>query len=285
MKRPWGRSPATLGAAALALSALAGCPAPPATSEQDAGDSLREGTTVTEQDATASGAGAPEDGDAGAWPEGWVVARHEEWIPVLDELGLRLHAARRAFTAGDRTATSEEIQEGLRFLETQRRGASVRDLAAIDSATATLRSLAARLAAREDVTLEQLDIAIANAYRSDLERAALVVETGTAEPYLSRPEAHLQRAVDLFLAGESGQAAREVDRAAAYLRLEGNRLEVAERAQLTEAAQGLERVAAQLRLEEIGSRAELDRAFDPALQAWRRLARPPALRPSLHLMR
>jgi hypothetical protein len=221
---------------------------------------------------------------ATAWPEGWMVAHHEEWLPVLDDLGRRLHDARETFQNGDRAIAAAEIRSGLVFLEGQLADSSERDRAALENAISTLRVIADRLSDGESVTLEQLDIAFVNAYLSNLEREALVVDTDATEPYLGRPDRHLERALQAFLDGAAEDASREVDMASAYLYLEGNRLEFGERAELNKAAQDLEHLSARLRLQQIDDREDLNDAFEPARQRWQRHARAPARPRSLGLM-
>lgn len=259
MRRTWSPVPTALAAALFVFWVSPGCERTP-------------DSTVEDRDSSDS-----------AWPEGWLVVQHEEWIPVLDELGRSLHSARGVFQNGDRTAAISEIQRGIVFLETQTSAASARDRASIESAISTLRTLKARLSSGDDVSLEQLDIAFVNAYRSDMAREALVVQTGSAVPYLDRPEAHLKQAVVRFQSYRAEEAANEIDKAAAYLHLEANRLDLLERAQLVEAAQDLEHTAARLRLDEIRDFTELDRVFEPVVQQWRLLARAPTLPQSLGL--
>lgn len=271
MSRKWRGDLAGLAVAMVAFWVFAGCPGSMERSEDDSSGPGGEGGEV-EGEAIVANATADEDGLAADWPDGWLVVRQEEWMPVLDAFGRSLHAARDDFRNGDREAAAAEIRRGIAFLEAQITGASVRDRGAGESAIATLRELAERLSGDEEVTLEQLDIALANAYRFDLEREALV-DDSSSEPYLDRPGAHLRLAVARYLENEPDEAAREIDRASAYLRLEGNRHdEAGERAQLVEAAQDLERVAARVRAFEIGDSAELGRAFEPSMQLWRRLA-------------
>jgi hypothetical protein len=209
-----------------------------------------------------------------------MVVKQEEWIPVLDTLGRQLHRARGAYQAGDLGTAGAHIRIGLTYLEAQVADANARDRAALESAIATLQAIRGRLSREDGVTLEQLDIAFTNAYRFDLGREALVIQAHSAAHYLAQPDEHLQRAIERFLANETEDAAREIDRAAAYLRLEANRLDLAERAFLVDAAQELEHMAARMRLQEIQDRAELDGAFAPVRQRWHELARPPAPAPA-----
>lgn len=218
--------------------------------------------------------------EATTWPAGWMVVKQEEWIPVLDTLGRQLHRARGAYQAGDLGTAAANIRVGLTYLEAQVADANARDRAALESAIATLQAIRGRLSSEDGVTLEQLDIAFTNAYRFDLGREALVIQAYSAAHYLAQPDEHLQRAIERFLANETEDAAREIDRAAAYLRLEANRLDLAERAFLVDAAQELEHMAARMRLQEIQDRAELDGAFAPVRQRWNEFARPPAPAPA-----
>lgn len=284
MKKKWDRKLTVLVVTMLVSWGSPGCED---TTEMSGDDmivsAIEEGEGEGED--TEFQAQSDEEEVATAWPEGWMVVHQEEWIPVLDDLGRRLHSARRSLSNGDRTAAAADVRSGLVYLEAQVSDANERDQAALARAIATLRAVMDRLSSEEEVTLEQLDIAFANAYRSDLEREALVVQTGSAVPYLERPEAHLNLAIERFLANDDVAAAREVDRASAFLRLEGNRLDLAQRALLIEAAQDLEHVAARLRLSGIRERTELDRVFDPVNEQWRALARASSPPRSLGLTR
>jgi hypothetical protein len=273
---------AGLAVATLALWLAPGCPGTNGLSEGDPTSADDEGAAQSE--GPSAGPRTLEKGNVEDWPDGWLVVRQEEWIPVVDGLGQSLHAARDDFQNGDREAAEAQIRRGITLLEGQLSGASARDRQAIASAISTLRTFADRLAGDTEVTVEQLDIAFANAYRFNLEREGLVVEQSTSQPYLDRPEAHLRRAIERFLDDEPEEAAREIDRASAYLRVEANRREAAERAQLVDAAQELEHVAARVRVLEIRDRTELSRVFDPVLRQWRQLAQAPVRARSLGLM-
>ena len=285
MKENRRRRLTVLIVAVLALCVSTGCPVPPEPSESDSFSTAKDvDNSGLEDKAFPAKAIADVETDPAKesaeesltpWPEGWMVAHREEWIPVLDELGLHLHSARAAFSRGDRSVAATEVRGGIDFLERLSSEASDRDRAALENAITTLQAIADRLSMDREVTVEQIDIAFTNAYRSDLEREALVVDTDSAVHYLERPEKHLERALEQFVANETQAAASEIDKASAFLRLEGNRLDLAERAQLITSAQDLEHVAARLRLKEIRERAELERVFEPVRQQWRRLAQPP----------
>ena len=263
-----------VGTLVLTIWASTGCETNTEMSEDDQMPSGNDGTSREGIDTEE----APE------WPDGWMVVNQPEWIPILDELGRRLHAARGAFLSGNRRDTIENIRQGIVYLEAQVPDSSERDRTALTTATTILRAIMRRFADGEEVTVAQLDIAFANAYFSDLERENLVVETGSTVRYLEQPESHLQLAIEHFLAGDSEGAARDIDRASAYLYLEGHRLGLSERAELNEAAQNLERLAARLRIVDIQDRAELDRVFEPAIRSWRQHAIAPTRPPSLGLM-
>jgi hypothetical protein len=284
MRSKWGRRQTTLVVTMLVFWVSPGCDEAPEMSGEGmmiSADNELEG----EGEDIAQGSQACAE-VAVAWPEGWLVVRHEEWIPVLDDLGRRLHEARSSFQSGDLPATIDGIRTGVIFLEAQLSDASAQDRAALESSITVLRAIMSRLNEDEEVTLEQLDIALTNAYRSDLEREALVVETGSSVPYLERPERHLQLAIERFMVdnGEE-EAAREIERASAYLRVEANRRDSGERAQLIEAAQDLEYVAARVRNFELRDRSQLDRVFEPVVQRWRQLAHGSAPPRSLGLTR
>lgn len=271
MKSRWGQIQAAIVVTMLVFWASPGCNETPEISDEAM--MISADNDIAENDeSNVQGTQDCYDEEV-SWPEGWLVMRHEEWIPVLDDLGRRLHEARGSFRSGDLSATIEGVRAGVLFLEAQLSDASEQDRAALESSISVLRAIMSRLTEEEEVTLEQLDIAFTNAYRSDLERAALVVETGSAVAYLEQPERHLQLAIEQFIVDDGEQeAAREIERASAYLRVEANRRDSGERAQLIEAAQDLEHIAARTRNFEMRDRSQLNQAFEPVVQTWRQLA-------------
>ncbi|MCB0209537.1 MAG: hypothetical protein KDJ52_09415 [Anaerolineae bacterium] len=151
----------------------------------------------------------------------WVVAKVDTWIPVVDELGQKLQAARRSFEAGDVDTAATMIREGAAFLDSEAAAVtSEDDKTALKEAAKTQLDLATKLEKGQITSIEALDEAIAEAHQVDVAHRLINAKEETLFPLVEKLAQHFQYAVDALNKESYSTAAAEIRQAVAYLKID-----------------------------------------------------------------
>jgi hypothetical protein len=147
------------------------------------------------------------------------VAEEDVWIPVVDELGQHLQAARSSFDAGDMGSAAEEIRAGAAFLENEAgQITNTADANALQDAAKNLDDLATKLEEGQVNSVDALNIAFQEAHQTDVAHRLRLTKEEAIFPLVERPAQHFQQAIEAFDKSDTA-AAREIRQAIAYLQL------------------------------------------------------------------
>ena len=157
--------------------------------------------------------------EAPVWPDGYVVASAEEWIPVINQAGKKLEAARKDFVRGshekaatDLHAAAAAIREDAKAAQTDLRGK-------LEHSAKDLEAIAEKLTHGGGVERGAIEAALVNAYRQDAPVTWLYSQDEIVRPYFERPSEHSARALELLAQHDYAGAAAEIRRSTAYFRL------------------------------------------------------------------
>jgi hypothetical protein len=200
-------------------------------------------------------------------PDGWYVIDEKQFIPVLDDLGRHMLAARESFLNKDNKAAATHVREGAAFLTNEESKAREEDREKLKSAVADLNNLAAGLDKDAVKNVRQIDAAYANAHQADMERLWVVADERIWVPYIQEPDSHFRRAHENFLKKDYRAAATEIRKAVAYVKLESARAATDSKKALNASAQELEALAKEVEKGAVKDVKRLDDAFARADQA------------------
>lgn len=186
-------------------------------------------------------------------PTDWIAYEDTTYTPVADEISRHLAAARKAFDAKDHKkaaaemrAVADELKEqGARAAKADKVRAKAEMKLAQDTAkrmNLTAKKVTAAAAALESgkiTTLADLDKALDQAARADMEFRWLVTDVTTWYPVSEEPQRHFGSALEAYVKKDYQAAATEIRKATSYLRLEAGRA-------TNEAKQALESSVAEL---------------------------------------
>lgn len=150
----------------------------------------------------------------------WVIEDREVWIPVLDELGEHLQAARRSFLKQDTKTAATQINDAAAFLERESNKASTEGKASLGDAIAALKKLASEVKSGTIKSVDELDPIFIRAYQADTEHLWVVVDEQYWFPTVEKSARHWQAARENFLKKDYLKAAREIHKGTAFLKLE-----------------------------------------------------------------
>jgi hypothetical protein len=177
-------------------------------------------------------------------PEDWIVYDDATYTPVVDDVSRHLDAARKAFDAKDTKKAAAEMRAVADELKRQaaRAGANgaIRvktDKALLDADTThaedttkrmnasalTVSAAAASIESGQIKTKADLDKAIDQATRADMDRRWLVADVATWYPVTEEPQRHFTNAVANYARKDYKATATEIRKAASYVRLEAGR--------------------------------------------------------------
>jgi hypothetical protein len=176
-------------------------------------------------------------------PEDWIVVQDQDYIPVIDGVSRKLESARKAFMLKDPATAATDVRATAELLSKQTSGASPGLKENIDAAMKQLNALATDLDGKKTVGVKRFDAVIAAAHRADLATDWLVVDESSWYPYIEEPNRHFQDAHDAFLAKNYDEAAVEIRKGEAFVRLEASRANGDVQQSLNSSAQELEKLA------------------------------------------
>ncbi len=214
-------------------------------------------------------------------PEAWIQYEDTTFTPVVDDVSAHLAAARAALAAKDGAKAADALQAVAAALKAQGERAAKADLrqAAADlqaakeahvrmtALSARLGEVAQQIRAGKVPNNAALDDVLGAAGRADLERRWLVTDVTTWYPVAEEPQRHFLAAADAYAKRQFKAAADEVQKAAAYIRLEAARAMGAARQALADENADLQKLAQDLRSGVNVTDAALDRTFAKASHA------------------
>ena len=177
-------------------------------------------------------------------PEDWIIYDDATYTPVVDDVSRHLDAARKAFDAKDTKKAAVEMRAVADELKRQaaRAGAdgavmvkTDKALLAADTTYAqdtikrmnasalTITAAAASIESGQIKTKADLDKAIDQAARADVDRRWLVADVTTWYPVTEEPQRHFTNAVANYAKKDYKAAATDIRKATSYLRLEAGR--------------------------------------------------------------
>ena len=170
-------------------------------------------------------------------PTDWISYEDMTYTPVADEISRRLAAARKAFDAKDNKKAAAEMRavadelkkQGARAAKADKARAKAETTLAQDTAkrmNLTAKKVTAAAAALESgkiTTQADLDKALDQAARADMERRWLVTDVTTWYSVSEEPQRHFGRALEAYVKKDYQAAAKEIRKATSYLRLEAGR--------------------------------------------------------------
>ena len=177
-------------------------------------------------------------------PEDWIIYDDATYTPVIDDVSRHLDAARKAFDAKDTKKAAQEMRAVADELKRQAAHAGTdgaamvkadKALLAADTTYAqdaitrmnasalTITSAAASIESGQIKTKADLDKAIDQAARADMDRRWLVADVTTWYPVTEEPQRHFTNAVANYARKDYKAAATDIRKATGYLRLEADR--------------------------------------------------------------
>ena len=197
----------------------------------------------------------------------WYVVDETQFIPVLDDLGRHMLAARKSFLRKDNKAAAMHVREGAAFLTEEESKARVEDREKLKATVTDLNSLAARLDKGTIRGVKEIDTAYAKAHQADTESLWAIADEQTWAPYIEEPDSHFRRAHDDFLKKDYKATATEIRKGEAYVKLESARATTDSRKALTATTQELEGLAKDVEKGTVKDVKKLDDAFARADQS------------------
>ena len=152
-------------------------------------------------------------------PDGWLVSSEQDWVPVVNESGVKLQLARDAMARADFELAAAHLSNAASAIEEQARTQSAKvEQARLSAAAQRVRELGEE-ARSGKLGLEAFDAALASAYRESATVSWLYLDAEDWVPTFERPRQHFERALGMLSSGNSQAAASEVRRGAGFLRL------------------------------------------------------------------
>lgn len=214
-------------------------------------------------------------------PVEWIVYGDSTQTPVVDEISRQLAVVRAALIQGEHPKAALAMRSAAELLKRQgehaRRMDSVlaAEYAQAGRETHTrmaalarhLEDTAAAIQSGEISSAQALDRTLGDIQRSDLERRWLVADATLWYPVSEEPQRHFNAAIEAFAKAHHEQAAVEVQKAAAYLRLEAARAAGDTKSALDGSAAELTKLASSLERGTRGAGADIKLAFARAEHA------------------
>ena len=157
---------------------------------------------------------------AESWPAGWLVVDDDVWLPILNDLGSSLYAARSAYLNKDYKTASKEIWAGAQYLKLKIQPIAGRAKLEVEQAISQLEQLAKAIDQNDLRSIKELDEVFSKVYKVDLKHRQAAVRDGYWAPYTEEPDAHFNRAYNKFVNKDFRTAAIELRKSAGYLKMQ-----------------------------------------------------------------
>ncbi len=161
--------------------------------------------------------------------DSWIFGGEDVWIPIVDPLGESLGDASRAL-AGKRPAdAAAALRDGAAFLDAETERVAPEGRPKVRRAAGALTALADKLDKGAPVSVQTLNTEMREAYSVDVDYRWATVDATEWMPMVQLTHDHLEAAREQLAAKRPAEAATELGKAAALLRLEAGRVGGAER--------------------------------------------------------
>ncbi|MGB7415370.1 MAG: hypothetical protein WA902_14280 [Thermosynechococcaceae cyanobacterium] len=191
----------------------------------------------------------------------WVETETTEIIPVVDALGQHLHQARLSFEKQDNQKAAVQIKQAAAFLIKEKGRASLEGQSNIDEAVEDLNAFADMVKDGKITSIKALDPVFAQAYQADIENLWVVATEEQWVPIVEKSEYYWRSAHDAFIVDDNLDAAKDIHKGVAFLKLRSHHFRGAEKQALMESANTLQTLAEQVQKGEVKDVAVLDKAF------------------------
>ena len=191
----------------------------------------------------------------------WVIEDQEILIPVIDELGQHLRAARLNFLEQDNKAAASEINEAAAFLERESHQVSPAGKATLDKAIAALKNIAGEVKSGKIKSVQELDPSFVQAYQADTEHLWVVLDEQSWFPIVEKSTQYWQVAKEDFLNKDYSRAAQEIRKGTAFLRLEAHHASGEIKSALLASVKEIDQLAKQVKQGQVQNVKLLDDAF------------------------
>lgn len=153
--------------------------------------------------------------------EEWLIEQENTPIPVIDQLGQHLQAARQYFDEKNDKAAATEIRQGAEFLQKEELGpGSEQDVAERATAANDLIKLADGVEQGKVTSLDELNLGFRAAYRADIEHGFVHLTAEERAPLVEKSSLHLQRATEALNNKDIAAAAGEIYKGISFLKIE-----------------------------------------------------------------
>ncbi len=208
--------------------------------------------------AAAKGAGPEKAPEA---PEfDWIPLENGTWLPVVDPLGVALHTARDKLKS-DPQAAAAKLREGAQFLEHQAEYVTDPARGRMTRAAADLDKLAGEVAAGKVTSPKQLDPVFARAHSADIDSRWASAPEASWLPVSAEPMRQLTLARKNYLQAAWADAASDIHKAAALLKLEATRATTEGRGALMTSAKDLDQLGDRVHSGAVKTLDRLDSSF------------------------
>ena len=191
----------------------------------------------------------------------WVIANEETWIPVVDDLGQHLQAARISFLNQDNKAAATQINDAAAFLEQESHQASSEGKVSLENTIADLKKVALEVENGKIKSIQELDPRFVQAYQADTEHLWIVVDEQYWFPVVEKSVQHWQAAHEDFLKKDYLSAAQNIRKGTAFLKLETHRASGEVKTSLLASVEALDQLAKQVKQGQVQNVKVLDDAF------------------------
>jgi hypothetical protein len=154
----------------------------------------------------------------------WLYGGEDIWIPVVDTLGSELSSASRTLENHQPADAAKALRNGAAFLESGTEKLTPEGRAKVKAAADNLKNLADTIDSGAKVTLEDFQIQIREAYAVDSDYRWGAADIGEWMPVVLEVQTHFEEARGQLEAQRPQEAATELRKAAALLRLEAGRI-------------------------------------------------------------
>ncbi len=194
--------------------------------------------------------------------DGWVVAEGDFFIPVVNEVGQHLKAARESFLAKDNNAAALEIRAAAQVLQGEEAKPEAKSAVEAQAATAgELRELADQVEQGQVKEARQLDTAFAKAYEADVEQRVVHLSAAEMNAFGDKLGEHFDAAITALQDQDNVRAAAEIRKASAFLNLDAARASGPAKDALQEAMANLAALSIQLDNNQPLKMTDLEAAF------------------------
>jgi len=185
----------------------------------------------------------------------WLNLEKDVWLPIVDDFGRQLLAARESFIANQLDKAGEEIRKAAQLLQSDSMAAGQHGPFGFAEAINELEALASELELGTTVSRARLDETFARAYHVDIKNYFAATPSYEHAWVLTGDTlfGHLVKARGEFLKEDHAGAATDIRKAAAVLNLEASRPTSEGRAALLTSVEALNEVAASVERGSISS--------------------------------